>query len=63
ISNVSVPTAVDSISSTFIEKQNKLSVLTQPEITNQSKPIKLGAVGSNVFVQSSSTDQQISNVA
>ncbi|CAF1115518.1 unnamed protein product [Rotaria sp. Silwood1] len=67
ISNESTSSIIDSISSTYIEKHKTLRVLTQPQKTKVSDTIKLASVGSNVFIQSPSTnisssmDQQISN--
>ncbi|CAF1272059.1 unnamed protein product [Rotaria sordida] len=69
MSNESILSGIDSISSTYIEKQKNLRVLTQQQKTNKLDTIKLGTIGSNVFVQSSSTnvssstDQQISNLS
>ncbi|CAF2879332.1 unnamed protein product [Rotaria sp. Silwood2] len=67
ISNESTSSVIDSISTTYIEKHKNLRVLTQPNKTNELDRIKLGTVGSNVFIQSSSTnlssstDQKLNN--
>ncbi|CAF2955352.1 unnamed protein product [Rotaria sp. Silwood2] len=69
ISNESTPSEINSISSTYIEKQKNLRILTKQHKTNKLDTIKLGTIGSNVFVQSSSTnvsssmDQQINNLS
>jgi hypothetical protein len=62
ISVESTPSGIDSISSAFIEKQKGLRLLTQPRKIDESDTVKLGTVGSNVFMQlttSTSINQQM----